>query len=238
MARAQRRRFPFGLALAGALALVLALGGAGGVARAQADPVAVFRQVVDARNRGDLDGTMAPFADDAVRMDGSCVPPCVGAAAIRRTMADNIAEHFQATVLGAQAQGDTVTARAELRSDGFRAGGAERVLCNFTVELRAGQIVRWSSVLDSGDAQTAAFVAWRAAQQAQAAQAAPGTQAAPGAPAPLPAPGGVPLRLPQTGARGESSRLLVAAAVLAVFGGARLRRRPSGAPTGKPAPGA
>src|ERR1043165_1473496 len=87
------------------------------VVRAQADPVAVFRQAVDARNRGGIDGLMALFTDDAVRQDGSCPTPCVGTAAIRRTMEQNIAEHFQATVLSAQATGGTVTARAELRSD-------------------------------------------------------------------------------------------------------------------------
>src|SRR5690242_4454870 len=82
---------------------------------AQGDPVAVFRQVIDARNRADLAGVMALFAPDAVRQDGSCQPSCAGEAALRRSFEDNIAEHFQATVLTAQAVGNTVTARAELR---------------------------------------------------------------------------------------------------------------------------
>ena len=51
---------------------------------AQSDPVAVFRQAIDARNRGDIVAMMALFTEDAVREDGSCQPPCVGLAAVER----------------------------------------------------------------------------------------------------------------------------------------------------------
>jgi hypothetical protein len=37
----------------------------------QADPVAVFRQAIDARNRGDIVTMMALFTDDVVREDGT-----------------------------------------------------------------------------------------------------------------------------------------------------------------------
>jgi hypothetical protein len=158
------------------------LGARGPAAFAQVDPVTVFRRVVDARNRGDLDGIMAEFAADAVRQDGSCQPPCVGTAALRRSFEQNLEEHFQATVLAAQASGTTVTARAELRSDAFRARGAERVISNFVVELRDGKIVRWSSTLDASDAQTAAY---QAALRAAASQTSP-------APAQLPRTGELP----------------------------------------------
>ncbi len=190
---------------------------------AQADPAAVFRQAVDARNRGDLEGVMAAFAADAVRQDGTCLPPCAGATAIRRSMQVNIDEHFQATVLAAEAVGDTLTARAELRSDTFRAGGAERVITIFRVELRGGKIVLWSSSLDASDAETAAYAARRAALQAQAAQAPPAPAPAPAAPAPV-------ARLPRTGAPGEVPALamIAAAALVACLGvagrGLRLRR--------------
>ena len=40
------------------------------VGLAQTDPVAVFRQAIDARNRGDIVAMMALFTDDAVREDG------------------------------------------------------------------------------------------------------------------------------------------------------------------------
>jgi len=185
---------------------------------AQADPAAVFRQAVDARNRGDLEGVMAAFADDAVRQDASCLPPCVGAAAIRQSMQANIAAGHQATVLAAEAVGDTLTVRAEVRSDTFRAGGAERIVTIFRVELRDGKIVLWSSNLDTSDAETAAFTARRDALQAQATQAAP-------APAPAPV-----ARLPRTGAPGEVPALAMIAAAALVAGlgvagrGLRLRR--------------
>ncbi len=137
------------------------------VAAAQVDPVAVFRQAVDTRNRGDLAGFLALFTPDAVRQDGSCPTGCSGEV-LRRSFEQNIAEHFEATVLSAQAAENTVTARAELRSDVFRARGAERVVSNFTVQLRDGKIARWVSTPDTSDPQTAAY---QAALQAQAAQA-------------------------------------------------------------------
>ena len=142
------------------------------VGLAQENSLTLFTQAVDARNRGDLDGVMASFAEDAVRQDGSCPTGCSGVAELRRTFQDNIDEHFHATVLDARMPGDTtVLARAELRSDRFRALGAERVLSNFTIELRDRKIVRWASTLDSADEQTAAFMAALRAQTAQVAPA-------------------------------------------------------------------
>jgi hypothetical protein len=91
---------------------------------------------------------------------------------LRRTFQENIDEHFHATVLDGRIEGDaTVLARAELRSDRFRALGAERVLSDFTIELRDGRIVRWASTLDSSDGQTTAFMAALRAQTAEVAPA-------------------------------------------------------------------
>jgi hypothetical protein len=150
--------------------LPLVLATATAVGLAQENPLAIFTQAVDARNRGDLDGMMTSFAEDAVRQDGSCPTGCSGVSELRRTFQDNIGEHFQATVLDARIEGDTrVLARAELRSDRFRALGAERVLSNFTIELRDGKIVRWASTLEAADGQTAAFMAALRAQTAQVA---------------------------------------------------------------------
>src|ERR1051326_2200352 len=116
-----------------AIAIILA-GLLQSVVLAQADPVTVFQQAVDARNRGDIDGVMRLMADDAVRQDGTCVPNCTGEASLRRSFQQNIDEHFQATVLAAQATGGTIKARAELRSDVFRAAGAERVISDYNLE--------------------------------------------------------------------------------------------------------
>ena len=114
---------------------------------AQSDPVAVFRQAIDARNRGDIVAMMALFTDDAVREDGSCQPPCVGLAAVRTSFQKNIDEHFQAKVTSAEGSGDTVTARAEISSDAFRARGIEKRMTSYTVKLKDGKIARWTSPL-------------------------------------------------------------------------------------------
>jgi ketosteroid isomerase-like protein len=117
------------------------------VGLAQSDPVAVFRQAIDARNRGDIVAMMALFTDDAVREDGSCQPPCVGLASVRRSFQKNIDEHFQAQVISVEGAGDTVTARAEISSDAFRARGIEKRMTSYTIKLRGGKITRWTSPL-------------------------------------------------------------------------------------------
>lgn len=117
------------------------------VGLAQSDPVAVFRQAIDARNRGDIVAMMALFTDDAVREDGSCQPPCVGLAAVRRSNQKNIDEHFQANVTSVEGAGDTVTARAEISSDALRAQGIEKRMTSYTIKLRGGKIARWTSPL-------------------------------------------------------------------------------------------
>src|SRR5689334_9499230 len=117
------------------------------VAFAQTDSVSVFNQAIDARNRGDIVAMMALFTDDAVREDGSCQPPCVGLAAVRASFQKNIDEHFQAKVTSAEGSGDTVTARAEISSDAFRAQGVEKRMTSYSVKLKDGKIVRWTSPL-------------------------------------------------------------------------------------------
>jgi ketosteroid isomerase-like protein len=114
---------------------------------AQTDPIAVFRQAIDARNRGDIVAMMALFTDGAVREDGSCQPPCVGLAAVRRSVQKNIDEHFQANVTSTEGAGDTVTARAEISSDALRAHGIEKRMTSYTIKLRGGKIARWTSPL-------------------------------------------------------------------------------------------
>jgi len=114
---------------------------------AQTDPVALFRQAIDARNRGDIAAMMALFTGDAVREDGSCQPPCVGIAAVRSSFQKNIDEHFQANVISAEEAGDAVTARAEISSDALRAHGIEKRMTSYTILFRGGKIARWSSPL-------------------------------------------------------------------------------------------
>lgn len=134
--------------LCASMFVVIAIAGCGaphGFSRP--DSVSIFRQAIDARNRGDLDGLMKFFASDAVREDGSCNPPCVGEAAVRRAFEKNIAEHFQASLTSVEGAGDTVTGRAEIRSDAFRAQGIDHRTTSYTIKFRDGKIVRWSSPL-------------------------------------------------------------------------------------------
>jgi ketosteroid isomerase-like protein len=117
---------------------------------AQSDPVSIFRQAIDARNRGDIEGLMKFFVSDAMREDGACNPPCVGEAAVRRSFETNIAEHFQASVTSVEGAGDTVTGRAEIRSDAFRAQGVDHRMTSYTIKFRDGKIALWSSPLPGG----------------------------------------------------------------------------------------
>ena len=117
------------------------------VGLSQTDPIAVFRQAIDARNRGDIVGMMALFTDDAVREDGSCQPPCIGLAAVRASFQKNIDEHFQANVTSTEGVDDTVTARAEISSNALRAHGIEKRMTSYTIKLRGGKIARWASPL-------------------------------------------------------------------------------------------
>ena len=130
-----------------AVLFALALTTLPGLGLAQSDPVSVFRQAIDARNSGDIEAMMALFNEDAVREDGSCQPPCVGIAAVRRSFQKNIDEHFRANITSAEGAGDTVTARAEISSDEFRARGIEKRMSSYTVKLRDGKISRWTSPL-------------------------------------------------------------------------------------------
>jgi len=72
--------------------------------------------------------------------------PCVGLAAVRRSF-ENIHEHFRANITSAEGAGDTVTARAEISSDEFRARGIEKRMSSYTVKFRDVKISRWTSPL-------------------------------------------------------------------------------------------
>ena len=134
--------------LCAGLFVVVSIAGCGApIGFSRPDSVSIFRQAIDARNRGDLNGLMKFFASDAVREDGSCNPPCVGEAAVRRAFEKNIAEHFQASLTSVEGSGDTVTGRAEIRSDAFRAQGVDHRMTSYTIKFRDGKIVRWSSPL-------------------------------------------------------------------------------------------
>ena len=114
---------------------------------AQTDSAAVFRQAIDARNRGDIVAMMAYFTDDAVREDASCPQQCVGREAVRKAFQKNIDDHFHANLTFVEGSGETVTARAEVSSDVFRAQGIEKRTTSYTIRLKDGKIAWWSSPL-------------------------------------------------------------------------------------------
>jgi hypothetical protein len=134
-----------------------------------ADPVAVFRRAIDARNRADVTGFLAEFTDDAIRVDRPCGPQgCVGKEAIRRTAEEDVKGHINVTVLSAGNAGGTVLSRTEIRNDGVKAQGLDRIISIYAVEVRGGNIVSWRSVSDLSDPQSATFASAAASSESSA----------------------------------------------------------------------
>ncbi len=148
-------------AVAVLLGTVLAGVSAAEPARAQADPAAIHQQFLDALNAGDVDGALAFLVDDAV-FEGAgprCPPPCQGSEAIRQLIESQVADHILVTRTSAQVSGNTLTARAEVTSDGTRAAGIERIIVSFTVEFSGAKISRIRQQPDVSDPQTASLIA-------------------------------------------------------------------------------
>jgi len=133
------------------------------LARAQtppeADLTAVFQQFVDAVNTGDADGAGALFTEDATWVRGGQCPPgaCVGQAAIRGELENNdFANGHRIDIVDIQVSGTTLTARVELRTNGTRAAGIERIIQVFTLEFREDKISALQVSPDLTDPETAA----------------------------------------------------------------------------------
>jgi len=174
-----------GLLSALMLTMLLAVLPASLGAAAADDPATVVQRFFDARNRGDVAGTLALVTDDIRFVFGpSCTPaaPCIGVGAVRTELQDFIAHHAQMTIVGVpQVSGTTVHARIELRADIFSAAGVERIVANATAEVRDGKVANFISVPDASDAQTAQLLAY------------------------VPPPQGPPTAPPRTGGGGEAS---------------------------------
>src|SRR5207249_3721245 len=119
----------------------------------------------DAVQLGTVLPAMAAVTDDIVLQGfGLCFEtPCVGRAAVQKEIEREVADHLQHTTnLGPlRVTGDTLTSRFEARSDRIKAAGIERILVSATTVVRGDKItsIRW--VLDSSDAQTAAYLKTR-----------------------------------------------------------------------------
>jgi hypothetical protein len=144
------------------LAAISVLGDAARPAHAQVDPVGLYQQFVAAFDRGDVDGALETFADDAVvgGMPG-CVPvDCVGTDAIRNMVEFYVADHIHITVTSSEVSGNTATGSVEIEEDVLRAGGIERFLGLISVEVTNGKIREYRLAADVSDGQTAAAVAY------------------------------------------------------------------------------
>ena len=128
------------------------------------DLTAIFRQFTDAVNAGDVDVALATFTEDATWVRGGRCPPggCTGQAAIRGELEKDVADHHRIDIVDTQVSGSTLTARVELRTDGTRAAGVERIIQMFTVEFRGDKMSALRARPDLTDSQTAAFAAPRA----------------------------------------------------------------------------
>jgi hypothetical protein len=131
---------------------------------AQADPVAILEQFVDARNQADELGAMVLVGDEMIYVGGSECSlgnPCVGPQALRGDLRRFISEHTQSMLVGVPSlSGTTVTARMEVANDAVRAAGLDRVVYSYTVDVRDGKLTSLRAVQDASDPQTAAFVAY------------------------------------------------------------------------------
>jgi ketosteroid isomerase-like protein len=148
-----------------AAALVALLVSVAAVSAQPADAGTLYRQFLEAQNRGDVAAQLALLTDDAVIVadfaGGLCTPtaPCVGKAAIRRELERRVAAGAQSMIPAFQLSGDTATARIELRNPVTRSAGIERAILVNTIVARGGRIASVRSLLDTADPQTAGAVA-------------------------------------------------------------------------------
>ena len=143
--------------------LILAAAVAGGVA--QADPVDVQQQLLNALARGDVPGAVALFTDDAVidTESGLCSKsPCVGKSAIQKDFERYVIDKTRrVTTLNTYVSGDVLVTRFEARSAMIQKAGVERIILWGIREMRGDKIATSRCCLpDRTDAQTARFLEW------------------------------------------------------------------------------
>ena len=137
---------------------------AGGLA-AQADPVDVQRQLLDALARSDVAGAVALFTDDAVidSESGYCAKaPCVGKAAIQKDFERYVKDSTRrVTPLNTFVSGNVLVTRFEARSAMIQKAGVERIILWGIREVRGDKIASSRCCLpDRTDSQTARFLEW------------------------------------------------------------------------------
>jgi hypothetical protein len=169
------RRRAFGVPLA--LALTLGACGSSGEPTARSEPSSTAApvttttkpagptpfEVLDAENeafnRGDVAGSIAYFAPNAVLITplGGC-NPCTGREIIREHWSGATANQTNITLSDPHTVGSIVTAKATVRSPQFPTG-ITRALGSAVVEVRNGKITRIDQRYDRTDPQTGALLA-------------------------------------------------------------------------------
>lgn len=156
----------------GRLAAALLLSGVAAASAAEADPADVQQQLYTALARGDVDGAVALFTDDAVidTESGLCArAPCVGKAAIHKDFERYVTDKSRrTTVLNSYVSGNVLVTRFEARSATIQKAGVERIILWGIREMRGDRIASSRCCLpDRTDAQTAQFMTWDYAHPAQ-----------------------------------------------------------------------
>src|SRR5437667_364913 len=138
------RRWVIGLLVPATLigvALVSMVGNAHPVAAQQDERLAVVSGYFDAIARGDVDGALSAFADNAVfmgaRSQGPCwrQSPCTDLAGIRQYLELDVAGHACHMIRSVEVSGVVVLGHLEFRSDNARANGVERTLRSFMAQI-------------------------------------------------------------------------------------------------------
>ena len=151
-------------------AVILMICGIAGASPAQAGGADVQQQLFNALGRGDVDGALALFTDDAVidTESGVCAETaCVGKAAIRRDLARYVADKSRRlTIINSYAAGMFVVTRFEARSVTVRQAGVARIILLGMHEMRGDKIAAVRCCLpDLTDPQTNRFISWENSQR-------------------------------------------------------------------------
>ena len=124
----------------------------------EARTAAVVFRLFDAPNHYDADSYAALFAEDAFMINaaGTCstAAPCSDRDSIRAVVL-TATPHLCETITHIALNGSIVTARFEVRHDGLRARGIERVVASLMAEVRDGLIHAYFARTDLSDPETA-----------------------------------------------------------------------------------
>jgi hypothetical protein len=127
---------------------------------------AVYRRLIEAGNRGDIDSLLSFYGPNATFTGGTIcgAQPCVGRAAIRRHFENLVAIRTNVSNIAVGAAGNELRYRTDVVNDATRAAGVDRVIVTGGVSFAGGSIERHSVGFDASDPQTARFLAFTAAR--------------------------------------------------------------------------